>query len=384
MTKTNAKGFTLLELLLVLAIASTLVVMFLNYTTQRADQLRRDRTVLQMQQVLNAALLYYNNNSTFSCPTGAATWPFLSDKALATYVPNLALKDSSGKFINSYGNVYKVDCDTDVTTENPNPTGSFIVLAQVNTPANAAIIASRLPSGYVASGYSGHQFPGTDNNGAIVVASVMPPGQNLNNARSVNFAGIYSSGACVPAPVCPSGMNPAIYVTPASVSGMNDTPTGCSSNPNDAGGATDNPTSGCSASIYPISSFAAFARGDFKNGGYSSDPGLPGNISDCAIESTKPGVVSCNSNIYSYLASTEPSNTKYWRVCLAVYTEKGLVNPGGGALNNAGGSIASVNYNQGRMMGRVAVFTRCVPNKGAEIPSGSPINVWSPNSGGQP
>src|SRR5687768_2200405 len=61
----KTKGFTLLEMLLVLAISSSLVVLLLNYTTQKSDEMRRDKTVLQIQQILNAALSYYVNTSTW-------------------------------------------------------------------------------------------------------------------------------------------------------------------------------------------------------------------------------------------------------------------------------------------------------------------------------
>jgi hypothetical protein len=55
--------------------------------------------------------------------------------------------------------------------------------------------------------------------------------------------------------------------------------------------------------------------------------------------------------------------TLYWRVCLSVSTDQGLVDPIGSATN------------QGMMMGSVVAITRCVPNQGNENPSGS-INVW--------
>lgn len=364
------KGFTLLEILLVLAIASSLVVLMLNFTTQRSDELRRDKTVLQMQQILNAGMSFYLNNSFWPLKSASitstlcdtTTWTDLSAlKTPANYIPtNLTT--------NAYGNNYEINCNT------ASNGGGFYVYTTANTPNNARIIAGRLPMAYITtpasrSGAMPPVQPATClaapyTGCTAVVANVNIPGQNLNNARSVNFAAVYYSGSCVPAPNCPPNMKPDIMVMPASVSGVND-PVSCS------GPGTSPPydPKGCTGNIYPVSSFMAFARGDTNgnpvdpNGAAGSGPPL-----DCRVTST-PVAQRCWATYADPVLGTtffpSASGVKYWRVCLTVSTQKGIVYP----------TLGTPYTQQGKMMGSIVAMTRCVPNSGNENPAGS-MNVW--------
>src|SRR5689334_14827622 len=104
----KTRGFSLLEMLLVLAISSSLIILLLNYTTQKSDEMRRDRTALQMQQILDAALTYYVNNSAWPVTCGTATWRTLSlantPNLVPNYIPNMTNMN------NPYGNVFSVNC----------------------------------------------------------------------------------------------------------------------------------------------------------------------------------------------------------------------------------------------------------------------------------
>lgn len=367
----RSKGLTLIEVLLALVISSAMILLFINFTTRKADQMRIDKTVLQMNQIINSALAFYTRNGSFNISKNYADCgapESLSETKLNDIAPGLA--------INPYGYPYVVGCDM--------ASGSFWVGTHTSTRANATIVANSLAGGYIAGGYGPGVLPGGsgDNVTFYAVTYTPPPGQNLTNARSINFAGIYHSGACVPAPNCPTGMKPAIYVAPAGVSGVNDAPTCTGANaPRGKVGVVD---STCTANIYPVSSFVAFVRGKDATGepGVVTGSGSTAEVmlQDCSINS--PGMVACNSaasdatssSAWSLLPSTEPTATKYWRVCLVVYTERGYINPS----NNS----ANFNYNQGRMLGTILAITRCVPSSG-EFPSGSPIEVWSPNAAGQ-
>ncbi len=180
------KGVTLLEILLVLAIASSLLIMVLNYTTQKADELRRDKTVLQIQQLLNAGMSFYVNKSFWpmsnatitDAKCGTSTWSDLSSLK-PDFIPD-SLSNSS------YGKAYQLNC---------NNVGSFFVMTETNSAANAKVIVGRLPMAYRTRSQDLSTFPpplceyGDDCD--IVVSRVNIPGQNLNNARSVNFASTY-------------------------------------------------------------------------------------------------------------------------------------------------------------------------------------------------
>jgi len=344
------KGFSLLELLLVMAIMSSILVAIIGYTTQRSDEMRRDRTVMQMQQILNAGLAYYVN---------MGAWPDgVTDLQTGNYLP-------SGTINNSWGQGYAVEPPAvTVPPTLPANTPSFSICSSMTGAkpaayAAATIIAGRLPMASVIDGSvipAGTAPPGggpptteaacpttsapctKDSDSCTVISSVTIPGQNLNNARSINFAGLYHNGACVAAPVCPLNMVPSIVVTPVSISGMN---------------GPDNTT------VYPIASFTAYAVGE------STSSGLPVlKPLDCDL--AVPTVKSCT------LTQTPPPTTassgKYWRVCVNIVTQKGVVNKAG-------------NINWAEDAGIVLALTRCMPATEPTTPavSGSDFTVFISN-----
>ncbi len=65
------RGFSLIEMVLVLIVIASILVLVSNYGNQRMNQFRRDRTALQMQQILNAGLSYYINQGTWPTNLGA-------------------------------------------------------------------------------------------------------------------------------------------------------------------------------------------------------------------------------------------------------------------------------------------------------------------------
>jgi len=324
--KSSIKGFTLIETLLVITIMSSMLILFVNYGARQVSQLRRDKTAIQIQQILSAALAYYTSygtwpitcsfNSTYSSTTWTGT---LSTLQTAGYLPSTIS-------LNPYGYGYMVNCDT--LTGN-----GFYVFTSTSSSAEASVIAGELPSAYVSDGNGNPWSIGT-----YVVTQVTVPGQNLNNARSVNYSGLYHNGACVPVPNCPgynvntascvSGSNcmvPNIMVAPASVSGVNDT------------GST---------TTYPISSFTAYAYGP------STKP------YDCLTGTT---ATACSPLGSSGIASP---NGNYWRVCMQVITSKGNV-----SLTNTGtGTTAWGQY------ASMMVVTRCTPQS---EPIGSDFSVYT-------
>ncbi len=315
------KGFTLLELLLVMAIMSSILVAIIGYTTQRSDEMRRDRAVMQMEQVLSAGLAYYVN---------IGAWPAkIKDLQDGSYLP-------SGTMNNPWGLGYAIK--SPASTNAP----SFSICSSTtgkNPYAAANIIAGRLPMASVVSGSVTTTTPATCPTTSLpctaasasctVISSVTIPGQNLNNARSINFAGLYHSGACVAAPSCPLNMVPTVVVTPVSISGMNN----------------DNQT------VYPITSFTAYAAG------VDVVSGLPGSQPlDCALGTP----TACTLQV----SQTPVASGSYWRVCVNIVTQKGLVNS---SNNPSWAESAAV----------VLALTRCMPASEPTTPavSGSGFGV---------
>jgi type II secretory pathway pseudopilin PulG len=319
LNKKKFDGVTLLEMLLVLVIISSIILMVITYTNTKTDESKRDVTAMRYEQILNAGLAYYINNSAWPTDIGVLK--------TNNYLPNKPIKNAWGQDFVFYQN---------------STSGTFSVCSSVlgrqlgssyTSTTQAGIIAGRLPMAYVAPG----PCPATAtpppsavcaSTNCAVISTVNIPGQNLNNARSVNFAGLYHNGGCVPAPVCPSSsMKPAIMVVPVSVSG----------------------TYFGNTEVYPLSSFTAYAVGSPTNVGTTikGDPvATPGACTSAAPSST----VAC-----SITGSTGPGI--YWRVCLDVVTENGRIS--GSNWKASSGTIMAI--------------TRCVPTG---EPLGSDFNVF--------
>lgn len=325
LNRSKFEGFTLLEMLLVTVIVASILIMLVTYTSTKTDESKRDFTATQSEQILNAGLAYYINNST---------WPDTIDQLkTAKYLPSQPIKNAWGKDYIFYKNL---------------ATGTFSICSEITgrsvngtytSIADASSLAGRLPLAYVTTSCaagSNPPNPATCNNTpCAVVSTVNIPGQNLNNARSINFAGLYHNGACVPAPICPNpysaqnttGMKPAIIVAPVAVSGTYE--------------GTD--------IVYPLSSFTAYAVGAPSGNTATTDPGsLPG--------------ICTNPVLTEACSSLEPagvSGLSYWRVCLDVVTERGRISGSGWTASS----------------GTIMAITRCVPNN---EPSGSAFSVFTP------
>lgn len=341
----RTEGFTLLEIMLVLGVIGGIMTIAINYGTRQIAQQKRDKTAIQTQQILNAALAFYNSTGTWpggTCSfdssamragTSATTGAALTTLTAAGYLP-------ANMTSNPFAFPYTIGCDS--------VTGSvFYVISQMSSRANALVVAGELPVAYVSDAKGNASPPATGN---YVTAAVTTPGQNLNNARSVNFAGVYHHGACVPVPSCPgynpsinppgcntgtNCMTPQIMVAPASVSGLNDP---------------------SSTNAYPITSFTA----------YATSPATASNVMACnAIPpATNPVATPCSWGTNGLPNGTQASPTGlYWRVCLQVVTGKGVV-----STTSAGGSPAWGSYVS------MVVMTRCTP---PSEPYGSDFTIFT-------
>ncbi|HLB42959.1 MAG TPA: type II secretion system protein [Gammaproteobacteria bacterium] len=282
-------GFTLIEMLLVLVIISVLFVMGMNYTEQRTTALRIDRTVMQMEQILNASLSYYVANGEW--PYNLRCLQTIDDEGLGQCNTRYLPGSTTNLIFNPWRALY--------TTGSP-PGLPAVYYAVTSLPrAYAPAVAGRLPMGFTLNAAADPLTidPATRQGACpaagscYIAASVTIPGQNLNNAAAINFAGVYNHGGCVPVPVCPGGstMLPQIMVAIGSASGFMGDVTGTDPN------------------VYPISSFTAYARGGLGSGTLPPrcDDNFPAGAARRCVD----------------VSGTNA--TDYWRVCLQLVTEKG-------------------------------------------------------------
>jgi general secretion pathway protein G len=350
-TKRTQAGFTLLEMILVLAIMASVLALITNYGSQRMSQFRRDRTAAQMQQILNAALSYYVSNGSWPLAT-CGTSITLSGSPLSLlqtkgYLPNQSITSPWG------AGAYTINCS--VTT------GIFTVATNVPTNAEANIMTGQLPMVAV-----------TGSGPYTVTARVNIPGQNLNNARSINFGSLYHHGACVPVPTCPTGMTPQIIVVPGAVAGVSSPPTdgttnatntNCTSNVFSSNGALSQTGTCKQVDYYPINAFSAYATGGTLGVAATPSAGPP----SC---NGNAGSAPCYSTVTQTAVTTIPSGSgNFWRVCLSVYTENGPV-----PLTGAAPKASSPDLFWTQTMGYVYATTRCTPTGGE--PSGSDFNGY--------
>ncbi len=310
-------GVTLVEMLLVLTIASAAIYASVGYIQSRTQAISIDRAAGQIQQILNAGLSYYVTNQA---------WPTdVTQLQTGGYLP-------SGTIVGPWGYGY---------TLSTNASGSLLTVSMKfpnnmsNHAAVSKILAGRLPMASSTTNVTppcpSCIPPVAGSSVSSISASVGVPGQSLNNATAVNFTGIYHNAACVPVPKCPklpdgTAMVPTISVSPASVSGMNDDPN----------------------TAYPISSFTAYATGpnNWTKGGSAGPPA-------CTSSGFfSPVTCDLNANDDRLVATGQ-----YWRVCLQVHTQKGSV-----TWNATTAEYATV-----------LAITRCsVPTEN----SGSSMGVW--------
>jgi type II secretory pathway pseudopilin PulG len=330
--KKRQSGVSLVEILLVMVIISAFLMTGTSYLQQRANNLRLDRTALQMQGIMTSAMAYYVINGT---------WPAdIQTLTTANFFPSNP--------VSPWGQAYGTSYDS-----NNFYVWTMIKMSTIGVAGSyAKQISGKLPAGYVSSGTAANSStlgpPLTAgiaplNNGiahcapqslCYVVASVSKPGQSAANASSMNFAGLYHHGACVPVPTCPPDPNdingnpmiPSVFIVPVSVSGVND---------------ANIPSS----NVYPISSFTGYATG----GGAGEPPGCTG--------SNSPPL--CN----SAASLNGPPSTSYWRACLDVVTERGDVSDDGSSGAKAWGQYVTL-----------MALTRCAPRNQE---AGSDFSVYS-------
>ena len=291
----SSRGFSLIEILLVMVIISIFLYAMIGYMQQKAETQRVTRTGWQMQQILNAGLAYYVENGQ---------WPSQLSALEGKYLPSTPLT-------NSWGQPYQI-YRYPVTTTNPRLFYVYTTVAGAAGSTSAATAARRiaglLPLSYVSArpGVSGlppaqGAANDCDKGNCMVVGMVNIPSQNINRATAVNFAGVYRHGSCVPVPRCAMDstdtfLKPQIFVVPISVKGTG------------FWGATLAPD----REVYPLVGFTAYALGDNGN---ATPTGKSPPL--CKDDIGKPDPDPCRlENLHN-----DANTSAYWRVCLQMVSQ---------------------------------------------------------------
>lgn len=338
------RGVTLFEVLLVLVIFTLLLLLFVNYSQQKSEELRRSRTGWQLQEILNAGLAYYTDKNNWPADLTAL-------QVDGKYLPNTPL-------LNSWGKNYLVTSRIGV--------GMLYVKTDVLNAVNAQAIIGKLPLAFMTSSTANPPQPSECEAGkpCFVIASVNIPGQNLNTATAVSFGSIYHNGACVPSPDCTINkngavMHPEIIVIPVAVAGMNaPIPAGTQCRLDAQGHyICDGPFV-----VNALTSYSATAIGDEQG----RPVGGRGRLRACYGSEFQVCYSDMTASGSPPIAPTVTGKS-YWRVCLFADTDKGPVRPTMQAGNRG-------NY-WGQASGSLFVITRCVYSNEK---TGSSFNVWSP------
>lgn len=342
------KGFTLLEILLVVLIMTTILLGVISFIHGSVVNSRRAAAAQQITQIQQAALAYYATFGQWPIKNQACTGVDALNDPTQPLVSNRYISATT----NPYGLNYYLKC---VAGRN-----YLIIYTATSTVAADSVIEATAIQGLV---------PATNtvlNTGPIVpIAATLtlaatttpPPGLSLTNAMAVNFTSIYHSGACVPVPVCPANMVPQILVATAAVSGVAKPPENCTNR---------NDFTTCAYSTSSVSSYNAYAVG--------GQAGMtPSALPACNNGATEP----CIPDAAGGSMPTQFNLPNYWRVCLQVATHDQPVNVqntvGKGSAGNCNTQDCSVAW--GQALGNITVLTRCQsPAEG----SGASFTVWQP------
>jgi prepilin-type N-terminal cleavage/methylation domain-containing protein len=383
----KSKGFTLIEMLLVMVIIASVIFMMTNYLQQRTFNMSIDRTSLQMQQILNAGLAYYVANGNWpSCTNpqgpynvcelnGSNNLQQAANASSSGYLPAVPITNPWGGLPYYYG-VMPISSSGTSTSTTSTP-GAFFVYTRlpplINVPTLAQAIVGQLPLAYTMTPLSNSiTTPATCQSklACYIISQVNVPGMNLNNATAINFAGVYHHGACVPAPKCPQGLSPQIFVVPLSVSGLSNV-----LNPNLA---------------YPISSFGGYVTGYLSG----SNTILPSNTPQSCTSgnplangtgnksSYYPGTIQGGGAVGS-CGTGWTSTMTGWRVCLQVSTSLGDVETLWGQKQVVGayeGGYIPAQAQWGKYV-TLGAFTRCASanEQSGSIYNSTPtsMGVWA-------
>jgi len=205
MKNRKRNGFSLIEMMLVIAIMASLITIAGLYTQQYLDRKRIERAGMDMKQFLNASLLYYDAN---------ATWPDdLTLDIIGTYLPPEVTLNNPWQPQKSSNEKYQYQIDTAYTCQKKDnmPNICFTLKTHTITGGQAIKLAGLLPNGMV------------DDTDATLVRSTITPDALSNDDYFKAYQ--INPGDKVPKPTCGAiKTDSKIFVSPAAFQGKDGKP----------------------------------------------------------------------------------------------------------------------------------------------------------------
>lgn len=177
------KGVTLLEMLLVIAVTTTLMVGTLSLARNKAANVKNDKAVLVMQQWLQAAISYYVVNP--------------GDVEQGVDLKSVLVQK---KFMPPEVDMNPWDKPYDVYLK-----GKTIIVSTTVPDSQVKVIQGNLP--YTPAAKPAEQ-------GSVILAAPLPVPDATAIQYSDIVAGTQRNYAIVPAPNCPDEMTPEIFAVP--------------------------------------------------------------------------------------------------------------------------------------------------------------------------
>jgi general secretion pathway protein G len=189
-SKKKSMGFTLIELLFIIVIIGIVVALTLSAYQQRTTNLKVEQTALQMQQVLQSGISYYNDNYV---------WPSSSNPPPVFIQSYLPISGTT----NPWGQAYQYQGSTTQTNQFQVYSGS-LPSAQI-----ASRISSLLPNAGIDPA-----------NSTQVIAVVAAAQRSTFDIRMVGVTPAVSDGqtAATFDMQCPTGFTPTIVTAPTQIS----------------------------------------------------------------------------------------------------------------------------------------------------------------------
>jgi prepilin-type N-terminal cleavage/methylation domain-containing protein len=198
-------GFSLIEMMLVIAIMASLIIIASLYTQQYLDRKRVERAGMDMKQFLNASMLYYDGNGS---------WPEdLTLDITGTYLPAEVTPNNPWQTEKNHSEKYQYQIDKDFICQRKegDPNMCFTLKTHTVTNSQAIKLAGLLPNGTV------------DNKDSTLVRSTITP-DALNDSNYFKAYQI-NPGGKVLKPTCGAiKPEPKIFVSPAAFQGKDGKP----------------------------------------------------------------------------------------------------------------------------------------------------------------
>jgi len=197
----KTKAFTLIEMMLVIAVIAIIAMFSLMMYQKNAKTARIDKAAVEMQHILEAALAYNVDKGEWPTPRSdedcSSTQPDTADQFVKNYIPNQDAQSSYGS--------YFCWSPTGITSggESDDHTGQRLFWVAMKVPDNdtqlAKRVAARLPNAIVTSDLTQPKGQPCNNSTCYVRAEVVQPGMSSNSQGG--------SGMVVATGDCPSRNN---------------------------------------------------------------------------------------------------------------------------------------------------------------------------------